>query len=193
MEDFIPKRTKGKHITDVKTKDLYNHYIDNIPKIESLSGGITSGSYDIKEQEYSKILKDINSSIIEIIILENFEFKLPYFLGILSMKQKKVVYKLRRNGDLNTRKLAVDYKALKELWSRDEEARKNKTLVFHTNEHSDGYRISFFWSKMGANTIGIAAYYFMACRKVKRLPAMLLKTSEKKLIFYDKNDIIKKR
>ncbi len=180
------KRTEGKHKADITTKHLYKYYLANIPKIDSLAGGKTRGSYDIKQKEYSNILKDINKGITDIIVLENFEFKIPYQLGIKSMKQKKLKYKLDENGELDTRFLSVDYKATKDLWKNDEEAKLKKTLIFHTNEHTDGNRMSYWWSKSGAKTLGIAAYYFVACRDVKRKPAKYLRNPDYKLKFFEK-------
>jgi len=181
----IPVRTKGKHKTDIKNSDLYKFYRKNIPSIESLSGKITSGSYDIKAKEYSDILKDINDNIINIIILENFELVLPYRLGTLSMKQRVVKFKLDKDGNLNTKNLSVDYKATKELWSNNLEAKNNKTLIFHTNEHTNGNRMSYWWSKKKAFVQGVSAYYFLPCRQVKRKPTEFLKNADNKLLFFE--------
>lgn len=179
------KRTSGKHKSDIGTKDLYDYYLRNVPMIESLSGGLTRGSYQMKQSEYCAILKDINISITRLIILENFEFKMPCQLGTVSIKQKPIKYKLDSNGELDTKYLSVDYKALKELWSKDEEARKNKTLVFHTNEHTNGYRMSFWWSRKKCKTKGIHLYYFLPCRQMKRAPASFLKDPDYKLTYFE--------
>jgi hypothetical protein len=186
INDIIKKRTKGKYLTDIKTKDLYKFYINGITPIESISGGKTRGEYDLKEKEYSKILKDLNLEIIKLIILENFEFKIPCSLGTLSMKQSPIEYKLDEKGELNTKYLTADYKATRALWLKDEEARKAKKMIFLTNEHTNGYRMSYWWSKSGARIVGIAAYYFVACRQVKRAPVNYLKNKELGLTFYQK-------
>lgn len=190
------KRTKGKRNSDVKARDLYKYYLKNIKPVESLAGGKTLGSYSITQSEYSEILKDINKNITDIIVTENFEFKIPCGLGLLSMKQKKVEYKLDEEGNLRTKLLSVDFKALKELWTNSEESRINKVLVFHTNEHTDGNRMKFEWSKFHARCFGIETYYFLPCRRMKRSPAQFLKNKDLKLRFYqthtrvDKNLLI---
>lgn len=180
------KRTEGKYKADIVTYDLYKHYIKGIDKIKSISGEKTKGSYNMTESQYSKILKDINSEIINLIILENFEFKIPCGLGYLSMKQSKIQYLLDEHGELNTKKLSADYKATRELWKKDEKARLEKKLIYHTNEHTNGYRMSYWWSKRGAWTTGIAVYYFLPCRKVKRAPVEFLKNKELGLTFFEK-------
>lgn len=181
----IPKRTEGKHKADIKNSDLYKYYRKNMPRVESLSGGYTSGSYDIKAKEYSNILKDINDSIMNIIVLENFEFSLPYRLGILSMKQKPVKFRLDKDGNLSTKNLSVNYKATKDLWLSDSIAKEEKKLIFHTNEHTNGNRMSYWWSKKGAYVQGIKAYYFVACREAKRKVGKFMKNSDIKLTFFE--------
>ena len=160
MSYEIKKRTKGRLNSDIKSGDLYKSYLNNLKPVESLAGGQTLGSYEITKTEYSNILKDINVGITDIIIKENFELKIPCGLGFLSMKQKKVEYKLDENGNLKTGNLSINFKALNELWSTNEEARLARTLVFYTNEHTDGNRMRFVWSKYNSHCFGIDVYYF---------------------------------
>jgi hypothetical protein len=180
------KRTKGKYKSDITTADLYKHYNKGLNKVVSITGEKTKGSFQITETEYSTILKDINDEIIKLIILDNFEFKIPCGLGYLSMKQSKIQYLLDENGELDTKNLSVDYKATNELWKNNEKAKLEKKLLFYTNEHTNGYRMSYWWSKRGAWTTGIAVYYFLPCRKVKRAPVEFLKNKEFGLTFYEK-------
>ena len=170
MTDYkIPKRTEGKKKADITNKDLYNFYLTQIEPVEAISGtGSTLGSYKLSSKEYSDILKDLNDGIINMIILENFEFKMPFGLGKLSMVQKKVKFRLDHKGELNTKNLAVNYKETIALWNKDEDARLNKRLIFHTNEHTNGNTMGFWWSKKGASTVGIHAYYFVLSRTNKR-------------------------
>ncbi len=182
---FISKpRTKGRVNSDIKAKDIYNYYLDNIKPVESLAGGKTIGSFKITQKEHNSILKDLNKAIIDIIILENFEFKMPCQLGLLSMQQKPINYRLDEEGELITKRLAVDYKALRELWSTDKEAKSNKTLVFHVNDNTNGNRMSYYWDKFYSKCFAIRVYYFVASRYMKRLPAQYLKDTELKLGFY---------
>lgn len=182
----IPKRTAGKNKADIVTKDFYKFYLSQVKPIESISGGTTLGSYKLSSKKHSDILKDINEGIINLIILENFEFKMPFGLGTTSMVQKKVKFRLDHKGELNTKNLAVNYKETIALWNRDENARINKNLIFHTNEHTSGYRMTYYWSKKVSKCSGISAYGFLACREVKRKPAQFLKDPDKKLMFFEK-------
>jgi len=182
-EDTI--RTKGKHNAGIKTRDLYNYYISQLKPVDSILGGKTLGSYNISEKLYSEILKEINISIIRLIILDNFEFKLPSGLGKLSMVQRPLKYKLDENGELETKYLSLDYKATKDLWKSDPEAFKNKTKIFHTNEHTNGNRMAYKWSKKNNTVGGLDSYYFLACRQVKRAPSAFLKDPDLKLCFFE--------
>ncbi len=176
----------GKYKADIKTSDLYNYYKENIPVVDSITGkGKTSGAYDITNKMYSDILKDINNAIISLIILENFEFDLPFKLGHLSLKQRKIKFKLTESGELDTRYLNVDWKATNDLWNSNEESKKNKNLIFFTNEHTNGNRMSYWWSKKGASTVGIKAYYFLPSRDMKRKAAKFLQDTDLRLGYYE--------
>lgn len=181
----IKKRTSGKYNADIKTEDIYKYYLNNIKPIESLGGGKTTGAYKIKQKEFASIIKDINKRVIEIIVTENFEFKIPCRLGLISMKQSKVVYKLDENGELKVKNLSIDFKATKDLWLADEEARINKNVVYHTNEHTNGNRMAYWWKKTRNCVFGINVYYFLPSRYMKRTPSKFLKDKDLKLMFYE--------
>lgn len=180
----IAKRTEGRHKTDIGTKDLYNFYKNNLIKVESLAGGMTLGSYDITQTLYNSILTDINNSIFDMVIKDNFEFKIPCQLGLFSVKQKKMVIKLDEKGELVTKYMAPDWKGTKILWQNDPEAAKAKVILYHTNEHTNNNKMYYEWSKKKSFTMGIKAYYFTACREKKRYLNQCLK-EDNKLQFYE--------
>lgn len=182
----IPKRGLAVVKSSTKTKDIYQFYKENIKSVPSIiTGEKTLGKYNISSKLYSNIIKDINKEIIKLMILENFEYKLPYRLGLLSIKQKKIKFELDEKGELKTKKLSLDFKATKDLWKEDEEAKKNKSLIFYTNEHTNGNKVSWWWSKKGASTLGIKVYYFKPCREMSRTPAKYLKDKSLNLQFYE--------
>ncbi len=186
IDNLIPKRGKGIKKSDTKKKDIYQFYKDNLKPISSiLSNEETIGEYDISSKLHSDILKDIHTGIQEIMILENFEYKIPYSLGLLSLKQKKIKVELNADGELDTNKLKVDYKATRDLWKSDKEAMESKSLIFYTNEHTNGNRMSWWWSKKGAKTLGIGVYYFKPCREMSRIPAKYLKDKSLNLQYFE--------
>jgi hypothetical protein len=181
----IKKRTKGKLNSDIGTPEIYKYYLKRVKPIESLAGGLTTGSYKIKPKEFGKILKDANKAVLDLIVKENFEFKIPCSLGFLSMRQSKVKYKLDNNGELMVRNLSIDFKATKDLWKVDEDAYKARSVVYHTNEHTNGNRMAYWWKKSKRPPFGCKVYYFLPCREMKRRPAKLLKNKELSLMFFE--------
>jgi hypothetical protein len=155
----IPKRSLGKIKADYKVKDLYEFYISKIDK---------KSIYNVKKTVYNNILKDFLETLYQQkIVLNNYEFTIPCRLGTLRIKQFKRRYKIDENNKLIS-KLACNYKATKELWARNPEAKKKKKLIFHENRHSDGYEFRCHWSKKKSNTPCKSFYQFIPCRTNKR-------------------------
>jgi hypothetical protein len=79
-------------------------------------------------------------------VFRGFEVSFPNRMGSVLIIGKKVKPKLDEEG--NIKNLAPNWAKTKELWDNDPEAKKNKTLVYCFNEHSDGIRYKFLWSKI---------------------------------------------
>lgn len=177
------KRGKRKVIADYKIKDIYKYYKDKCKKKR------------IKWLEYTqfiKIHKIIYENIMNRIIYEGAEFTFSYRLGGLRIKKKKQVLRLDKEGNVDKRSLSVNWKKTKILWNKQyfgktfEEIKKikNKPLIYELNEHTDGYRFSFFWDKITCNVPNQSAYYFEPIRKYKERLAIALKTI-KNLEYYE--------
>lgn len=96
-------------------RDYYNHYKK-------------THSTNLSSKEYSAIVRDIFSSLIEKELLNMFPICLPYKMGYIEVNilKPKVV---STNGEY--RYIApVDWKKTLALWEKDEEAHNNKTLVY---------------------------------------------------------------
>jgi hypothetical protein len=122
----------------------------------------------IDKQLFAKIAKETNQEIINLIIEKNFEYLMPCNLGILSIKKALAVPRLRKDGKLASN-LTMDYKATRELWLTNPEARALKKKVFNLNEHSNGFRYSFYWSKKESTAMGKSVYMFKTVRANSRL------------------------
>jgi len=127
---------------------------------------------------YSKILNLFNKKISKKIMEESFEYILPYRLGNLRIKKYKPSRKIDKNGNLDYKGLSPDWKATKELWKKDKNAKKNKKIVFHTNDHSDGYNYKWHFSNYRSNCENRSIYYFIPTRTNKRALAELIKNEE---------------
>ena len=90
---------------------------------------------------------------------------------MLSIRIKKIPIKIRFNpdGSLCTKGLRADWKSTKDLWAIDPEAKENKQLVFHFNEHTDRYNLKFFYDKRTSHMKNQTAYQFKVMRKWSRL------------------------
>jgi hypothetical protein len=79
------------------------------------------------------------------LILEGVEVVLPSKLGKLSVRGKKQKIRYDENGNLKG--LAPNWVATKKLRESNEEAKKARKIVYHTNLHSDGIRYKYYWRK----------------------------------------------
>lgn len=172
----IPNRGKGKYNSDVGMEDFYRYYKNNfVPKRGS--------SYDIDGSTYRSIISDFNMKIIEKIVKESFDFHIPCRLGILGVrKYKKKPFKY---GDKYVKNLPIDWKSTKELWEKNEEARKNKKLVRYLNKDKGGYIYKIFYFKGTANYKNKSAYKFKSSYKFKEIFKKELEKGEVDYYLYE--------
>lgn len=162
MNTAVLFKTRG------ETKVKIDYTLDDVWdlfKLDYLSKYVTKQKVD--KRIFAKIAKELNQEIINMIIEKNFEYVLPCNMGIISIKKSKAEPKLRPDGKL-VNNLSMDYKATRELWLTNPEAKEKKKKVFHTNEHSGGWRYSFFWSKKEASAQGKKVYMFKTVRANSR-------------------------
>jgi len=160
------KRGPSKIKVDCGRMDMYKHYL----KLDKNN----NASYS----EYAKVLNAFNKKISEKIMKESFEFIIPYRLGNLRIKKYKPSIKVDKNGNLNYKRLNPNWKATKELWNKDKEAKNTKKIVFHTNDHSDGYNYKWHFSNYRSNCANRSVYSFIPTRTNKRALAELIKDEE---------------
>lgn len=118
---------------------------------------------DIKT--YLLIAADYNKFLINK-VLEGEEVSLPARMGTLSIIGKK--QKVRFDEEGKVIGLAPDWVKTKKLWDENPEAKKNKKLVYHTNEHSDNIRYKFSWSKFRVLVENKTLYSLRLTRTNKR-------------------------
>jgi len=146
--------------------------MSNVPAktnlIECYNKYNTMSSNPIDKQLYFKIVKDFNERIINKIVEGGYEFIMPYNLGSIFIKKRKIEFKFDENGNFLSKftKAGVNWKATKDLWILDNNAKENKTLVWNDNSHTDGFKYRFFWDrgKTGNGIKNILSYKFMANR-----------------------------
>lgn len=107
------------------------------------------------------------------------EITIPERLGKLNIFGKKVKIKVE-NGEIKG--LAPDWVKTKQLWDSDEEAKKNKQLVYHFNEETNGVRYKFSWSKNRVLVSNKTLYNLRMTRTNKRELSSLIKQGKEYFI-----------
>lgn len=164
------ERLKSEHVYDLYRSTLDKHDI----------GGV----YDITNEMHSKILEMSNNLMMDKMMLDNEPIDLPYNLGNISIKKRKVRIVEGSDGSLET-KMPVDWKATKQLWNEDEESKKSKQLVYHMNSHTGGYVYTWKWYRGISKITNIRLYKFYPLRRWKRLLASRLLNPACRLDFYE--------
>lgn len=104
-------------------------------------------------------------------VLDGYEVFLPCRLGTLSIVGRKQKYRVE-NGEIKG--LAPDWVKTKELWLKNEEARRSKKLLYHMNTHTDGVRYKYIWSKKNVLVTNKTLYSLRMTRGNKRTANALI-------------------
>lgn len=105
-------------------------------------------------------------------VLDGHEVTLPSRFGTLSIIGRE--QKVRFDEAGNVVGLPPDWKKTRELWDRNPEAAKKKTLVYCTNEHTSNIRYKFLWSKKKVIIENKTLYSLRMTRTNKRTVYKLL-------------------
>lgn len=125
---------------------------------ESVENPVDIKTYLILTADYNKFLIDK--------VLEGKEVTLPSRMGTLSILGKE--QKIRFNDEGKIVGLAPDWVKTKELWESNEEAKKEKKLIYHTNSHTDNVRYKYLWSKRNVLVENKTLYSLRLTRTNKR-------------------------
>lgn len=126
---------------------------------------IDSGSpYDIPKALYRQILAKYYKGLMDYMLLEGGIVKLGHRLGYMTITKKKLLFANKKyNSFLN-----VDW----------QETLKHGKVISHLNEHTNGFKYLFTWSKQTATTSNRMYYRFVPTRANKRKLAALLKSGD---------------
>ena len=119
----------------------------------------------IEKRDYNYICSLFNKFLMKK-VLSGETIRFPAKLGTLAIVGKK--QKIRRDKDGNIVSLAPNWKKTIEYWNRNEEAKINKKIIYCTNEHSNGVRYKFFWSKLNVSVCFKNLYSLRLVRENKR-------------------------
>jgi hypothetical protein len=142
-------RGKNKIQNVLTLKDSYLDYIKDKDECSP---------YYITELEYRTINEDYILLLNEEILTNASIFKMPYRLGTLQ------VVKLQSSNNRN-KKYSIDFNL----------TNKYGKTIYHLNEHSDGYKYMFRWSKIKSVVKNKTKYRFIPTRTNKRALANNIK------------------
>jgi hypothetical protein len=171
-------RGKGKIKTDKGIREAY--------KIYKEEGGI------LKYSLFSKIIREANDSIIDLIIKESLEFNMPRRIGTLRIR-KFPTKTVDKNGNSIYKRRRPDWAKTKKLWAEKypgktmEELKQipDKPLVRHLNEHSNQYAYTFHYNKNLGKYKNKSTYSFTPARGAKNLLAATIKDPNIRVDYYE--------
>lgn len=134
--------------------DIYNFYKKNAKK-------------PVDKETFRSVWSEFAESVTDSIV-EGKDFLMPFKIGFLGIRKHKIKVKLNPDGSIDKRYLRPDWKATKELWKKDEQAKERKQLVFHLNKHFNGYNCKWHWDKKGCRIVNQTAYSLVMTRQNKR-------------------------
>lgn len=132
--------------------DFYQFYISNVEK---------DTVYSVEYKVYRSIVEDYFKYIIQEVMENSKEFRLPCRLGYLSIVK-------RQPKNFDNKSLRIDY---------HESAIQGKAVYF-INEHSNYFKYRFLWSKKESLLTNKTKYQFVATRANKRRLAQIIKNRE---------------
>lgn len=174
------KRNKNKVKADFTSKDLYKFYCSRSNK-------------PIDSKTYLKALREYNTEILRLIVFDGLDYAMHGRVG--SIRIRKFDNSLRLNGEGEiANKLHPDWAKTKKKWlelypgktSEEIKAIPNKPIIYHLNEHSDGYVFKWYWDRVTCNLKNQFAYKFEPVRDMKRLAAKSWKEIPKlRTLYYE--------
>ena len=159
------KRTEGKIISHYGITDYYKYFKKDNPTLK------------ITYQQYTKIIKQFNENLINLIIDENVTYVLPYLGSSLSIRKTKRIPRIVDGKLYNP--TPVDWVATNKLWDEDEEAKDKKLLVRYNNNHTSKYVFRVSFRKYIHPFINKKYYNFQTSRKFSRLLAARINDENK--------------
>jgi hypothetical protein len=130
--------------------------------------------FDITYGKYAKVLNKYNKGIVHLILHTAMEYIIPYNLGTIRIRKYKPNVLDYKTNELRKGHLAPDWHTTLELWGENPKAKEEKKIVFHINDHTDGYRYRWYFRNYRSTCPNRTAYSFQASRTNKRKLAALL-------------------
>jgi hypothetical protein len=155
QKPLIYQRGERKVKADYKFDDIYKFYKERW------------GNKTLPKSVVREIYKRLYPAIVKMMVFESFDYRMPARLGYLRVKKKLIEPKIDENGNLDARRLSANWKKTRQYWRElypnktpeEIKAIKHKPIVRETNDHTNGYRMVWFWDRTTSNLKNQTAYY----------------------------------
>lgn len=156
------KRRENKIKVDFKPSDIFDFYKDK-------------SKNPVKSTIFHEVLKEYNGEMLRMVLYDGLDFTLQNRLGFIRIKKFDNTLKLNDKGEI-ANKLRPNWgktlKKWKELYPdvdpKDYKNIPDKPVIYHLNEHTDGWAFRWYWDKITCNVINQSAYKFEPIRQIKR-------------------------
>lgn len=178
-------KQKERFFAHIKTANFYKYYSDlHFREYEGKKVIIDRESkYYVDYSTFSTVLDLFNLKIRELILKESFDFNMPYRMGMLGIRKKKLTPWIDKEGKL-VNPLPIDWKATNALWDADPIAKQQKKLVRHYNKHTKGYVAKWYYTTRHATYKWKLAYRFIPCRTGKVALGNILTDENNNIDYY---------
>lgn len=140
---------------DFGSGDYYKHFVKE------------TGADHISRIKFSEILKEFNNHVRDRISTKGAEFIMPNRIGKIELRKINTEVKIGDDGKI-INNLPTNWKATRELWAENENAREKRTKIRYTNEHTDGHTFRIFFKKSKANFKNKSIFKMQFNRYLKR-------------------------
>jgi len=133
--------------------------------------------------DYGIIVAEYYAAISKTIIYDALSYYNSFKMGAVEIVKYELNL-LDEKGELRRQALKVDWQATKDNWKvvygkntsvAELKLIKDKPLIYHTNDHSDGMSYRWLWDRRSATMKHQAKYMFKPVRKNSRLLASAIK------------------
>jgi hypothetical protein len=170
---------KDQYLTD----DYFEYYRDNIKTTVHKKRSLKAKDYVVRD-DYGKMLQEYYLAISKMMIYDAYTHYNSNKMGCLNVVKYEPDM-LDKDGNIRPRMLKVNWKATKDLWaetygtSGNDPALKEikgKTLIYHENDHSDGWMFRWNWDRSTSLMKHQSRYYYKPVKANKRMLATAIQT-----------------
>lgn len=122
---------------------------------------------EVTRKDYGAIIKEFNTHLRDGLSNKGIDIVMPSRLGRVELRKVKTSVSVDADGNI-VNNLPTNWKATRELWKSNEDAKEKNVKIRFTNEHTDGYTFKISYLKSGANYKNKTMYKLRFNRILKR-------------------------